>query len=359
MEKSQIAGIRLVNQQIARSNFSTPAPIVSWFGAMQAQDYSMAKWAIGLRLPGSTEASIEQAIASGQIRRTHLMRPTWHLVAAEDIRWLLALTSPQVMNASASMFRGLDLDEKTCRRSNETIARSLDGGKHLTRQELMLEIEKAGIKTDPYRAGCLMIYAELSALVCSGVTRGTKQTYALLDERVPNGQELSRDESIAELTRRYFTSHAPATLKDFVWWSGLSAADARKGLELNKENLAVVTIEGETYWVPEPVASPAIDGDSLYLLPAFDEFMVSYKDRSASLEAGLTKSAITGNGVFKPIIVLGGKVIGIWKRQVRNDILSMEATLFRKLIPAEMREFEEKAQRYCQYLGKSLKMLTI
>jgi hypothetical protein len=221
MNKSDIARTRLFNQQIAATKFTRPAEIVAWFGAMQAQDYPMAKWAIGLRIPGGTEEKVERAIADGHILRTHLMRPTWHFVAAEDLRWLINLSAPQLKSTSKATFRALGLDAETCQRANDLIAKALEGGKHLTRAELMAELRNAGIDSDNYRAAYLMFNAEIEGVVCSGGKRGKEQTYALLDERVPKAAAMSRDEAIAELTRRYFTSHAPATLRDFIWWSGL------------------------------------------------------------------------------------------------------------------------------------------
>jgi len=356
MNKSDIANVRLFNQQITATKFTCPEEIVSWFGAMQAQDYPMAKWAIGLRLPESTEAKIEKAIEEGRILRTHLMRPTWHFVAAEDIRWLLALSAPQLKSTSASILRSLNLDAQTSKRCNDLIAKALEGGKHLTRQEIMTELKNAGIDSDNLRAAYLMFSAEIDAVVCNGVKRGSQHTYALLDERVPKSGEFSREEAIAELTKRYFTSHAPATLKDFIWWSGLPTADARKGLEMNKPNLASEEIEGQTYWMPNSLSIPETGADSLYLLPAFDEYMVSYKDRSAALDPDRTKEAITGNGIFKPIIVVNGKIAGIWKRAFKKDSVLIERILFNGLSDYENGLFQLKAQEYGDYEGKNVQI---
>ncbi len=298
MNKTDIAGIRLFNQQIAATKFTRAEEIVSWFGAMQAQDYGMAKWAVGLRLPGATAETIEAAVASGKILRTHILRPTWHFVAAEDIRWMLALTARRIRSAGAAMFRYLELDEKILKKSNRIIAKALEGGNHLTRPELRVLLENAGIKTNDLRIIWLAFNAELDAIACSGAPRGKQQTYALIDERAPKPSTLSRDESIFELTRRYFSSHAPATLKDFVWWSNLAVADAKNGIEMNRSNLVSEEIEDQIYWMPRSITVPTHVPDSFHLLPAFDEFMVAYKDRSASLEPHLAKQAITVNGIF-------------------------------------------------------------
>jgi len=357
MNKSDIAKIRLFNQQITATKFTAPEDIVRWFGAMQAQDYPMAKWAIGLRIPDATEEKIEQTIADGKILRTHLMRPTWHFVAGCDIRWLIALSAPQLKSTSGAMFRQFGLDAETCKRANDLIAKTLEGGKHLTRAEIMLELKNEGIDSDNYRASYLMFNAEIEAIVCNGVKRGKEQTYALLDERVPKTAEISRDEAIAELTLRYFTSHAPATLKDFIWWSGLPTADARKGLEMNKSNLVSQEIDGQTYFLADSLLIPPDKADSLHLLPAFDEFMVSYKDRSAALDPHLAKEAITGNGIFKPIIVVGGKIRGVWKRAFKKDSMIIEKILFGELNRSENEVFQSKAQKYGEFEGKNLQII--
>ena len=354
MDKNDIAGIRLSLQQIAATKFTKPEEIVSWFGAVQAQDYPMAKWAVGLRLPGSTAETIEAAVASGKILRTHILRPTWHFVAAADLRWMLALTAKRIRSASSGMFRQLGLDQKVFQKSNRVMAKALRNGNHLTRAELRVELERAGLITGDMRMTCFVFNAELDALICSGARRGKQQTYALLDERAPENAALSREESIAELARRYFMSHAPATLKDFVWSSGLSVADARNGLEVNASNLFSEEIEEQTYWMPHSISVPKDAPDSLYLLPAFDEFMVSYKDRSASLEPHRAKEMIVGHGIFKPIIVVNGKIAGVWKRSVKKDSLTIEKILFRKLNRTEDKAFEQKAHEYAAFEGKNL-----
>lgn len=357
MNKSDIAKIRLFNQQITATSFTEPEEIVRWLGAMQAQDYPMAKWAVGLRIPGATEEKIEKAIARGKILRTHLMRPTWHFVAAEDIRWLIALSAPQLRSTSAATFRQFGLDADTRKRANDLIVKVLEGGKHLTRAEIMTELKNAHIDSDTYRASYLMFNAEIDGIVCSGAGRGKLQTYALLDERVPKTPELARDEAVARLTLRYFTSHAPATLKDFIWWSGLPTADARKGLEMNGSNLKSAEIEGRIYYLPNSFSIPKDESDALHLLPAFDEFMVAYKDRSAALEPDRAKEAITGNGIFKPVIVANGKIRGVWKRSYQKDSVVIEKVLFGELNDSETQIFRSKAQKYGAYEGKNVQIV--
>lgn len=328
MTTADIAGHRLANQGITKTVVTTAKEIVGWLGAVQAQDYAMAKWGVGLRLPGATDAVVEEALDRGEIIRTHILRPTWHFVSADDIRWMLDLSGPRVKAAIASWFRKLELDDALLRRTNRIIAKALSGGEHLTRSELMERLGKSGIRTDDLRSAHIMFGAELDGIICNGVRRGSQITYALLDERVSSAASLPRDESLARLALRYFTSHGPATVYDFSWWSGLTVTDTRRALEMVGSELEHETIDDRTYWFPEPSAKTTKKLRTINLLPAFDEFMVSYKERGASLDSAFTKAAITANGIFKPIIVRDGKVIGLWKRTLKKGKLLIEPSFF-------------------------------
>lgn len=233
LTKLEIAHRRLFNQQLTQPTFNNPADLVQWLGAVQAQDYAAAKWAVGQRLTGATDALIEQAVAAGAIIRTHILRPTWHFVAPADIRWLLALTAPRVNSLNAHYYRKLELDEAIFRQTNTVLEKALQGGKQLTRPELVAVLRQAGIEAeDLLRFGLIIMRAELDGVICSGARQGNQMTYALLEERVPPAPTLGREEALAEFARRYFTGHGPATLPDFVWWSGLTTTDARAGLKM-------------------------------------------------------------------------------------------------------------------------------
>jgi hypothetical protein len=279
-----ITHTRLRNQRLSAGRFAGPEDVVRWLGAVQAQDYAGAKWALGLRMQRARDADIEAAFSDGRILRTHIMRPTWHFVAPEDIRWMLALTAPRVSAAMAPYNRRLELDATVFRRSQRAMVRALRGGRQLTRQELKVVLVQAGVHADGVqRLAHIVMQAELDAVICSGPRRGKQFTYALLDERVPMVRVRSRDDSLTELARRYFTSHGPAQLHDFAWWSGLSIADARAGLAAVDRELARETIDGRTYWFRSSgrtVATPR----AAYLLPLFDEYLIAYKDRSAALD---------------------------------------------------------------------------
>src|SRR6266702_7043145 len=300
-----IAHQRLHNQFITQQTFEKAGDVVEWLGAVQAQDYAAAKWALGLRVQNSTDEIIEQAFASGAILRTHVMRPTWHFVSPADIRWMLALTAPRVKSAIAYYDRTLGLDDTFFTRSNALLAKALQGGAQLTRTELVSVLQRAGIVTDNVqRIGHVLMHAELDGIICSGARRGKQFTYALLDERAPQARTLDRDEALAEFARRYFTSRGPATLQDFVWWSGLSVADARVGLAMVTSQLIHEVVGGQTYWFSTSTA-PAHDlSRTIYLLPNFDEYTVGYTDRSAVFDAAdATKFDARGN-VLNHVIVL-------------------------------------------------------
>ena len=243
-----IAVQRLYNQHITGPKLASPEAVVRWLGAVQSQDYAGAKWSLGQRMDGVTDAAIDEAFAKGAILRTHVLRPTWHFVTADDILWILELTAPRVHALNAYYYRQLELDTNVLDRSHTIIEQSLRGGIQLTRPELGAALAKAGIVAETLRLTYIVMHAELDGVICSGALRGKQQTYALVADRVPNAKRMPRDEALAELTHRYFTGHGPITLKDYVWWSGLSASDARSGLEMNKHRLSSETVEGQTYW---------------------------------------------------------------------------------------------------------------
>ena len=342
---------RLHNQHISQQLFEKPDEVVQWLGAVQSQDYAAAKWAVGLRLQHATDNVIEQAFADGAILRTHVMRPTWHFVSSGDIRWLLALTAPRVNAANASRYRQLELDEAVFLRSNAALIQALEGGKQLTRQELVTVFQKAGIDaSDGQRYVHILMHAELDGIICSGARRGQQYTYALLDERVPPTRALDHDEALAELTRRYFMSHGPATLHDFVWWSGLTVADARIGLEMVSSQFVREVVGDRTYWF-SPSLSPENPSPTAYLLPNFDEYIVGYTDRRAIFDASHTqKLDARSNVLFNHTIVINGQIVGTWKRTINKNTCVLTPSFFTPLIEVETRAFVASIERYRTFL---------
>jgi hypothetical protein len=349
MTMSNIAVHRLHSQQLEHTRLEKPGEVVAWLGAVQAQDYAGAKWSLGLRLPDSTDAGIEQAIADNTFFRTWAMRGTLHFVSASDIRWLLALVAPRIIARNARRYSELGLDERTLARSNAVLADALQDGRQLNRSELLAVLERNGISTRGQRAAYMLQRASLDGLVCQGVMRRNDPTYMSLDGSLSETRTMEHDQAVAELARRYFTSRGPATLQDFVWWSGLSTADARAGLEEVKPQLVRETIEGRDYWLSHPV--PEDGSSTVYLLPGFDEYLLSYRDRSASLDAMYAKTLNAGGGVLSPTIVVEGRVAGTWKRTFEKDTVVITARLFASLSEAENRALSAAGERYGRFVG--------
>jgi hypothetical protein len=349
-----IAQQRLYNQLITRQNERTsdrPETVVQWLGAVQAQDYAAAKWALGLRLPGTTDDDIEHAMSYGAILRTHVLRPTWHFVSPADIRWMLALTGPRVNAANAYYYRQVELDDAIFARSNAVLAQALQGGKQLTRRELASAFNRAGIATDGLRLGFLIMHAELDGIICSGARRGKQFTYALLDERVPQIGAIDRDEALARLAARYFMSHGPARLQDFVWWSGLTVADARAGLAMVSSQLTNQTIDGQTCWLSPSALSIKIPSPTVYLLPNYDEYVVGYTDRSAIFDTSHThKLGGRGDILSNRTIVIDGQIAGTWRATGQKDSDVLDATFFTQLNAAEQSAFAAAVERYKTFL---------
>jgi len=356
MNTTDISTLRLQNQQVSATKFKTVKELVGWMGAMQAQDYNQAKWAIGARLPHLTEEQIESAFNQGEILRTHLMRPTWHFVSADDIYWMLELTSKQIKSITKSRNRDLGLTENDLAKSKEVLVKSLEGNRLLTRDELSDELNRAGINTFEQRLPHILMDAEIDGIICSGGIQGKNQTYALLAEKVPVKKTFSREESLALLAKKYLTSHGPATLPDFVWWSGLPVAEARKALEMNKTILNSEIIDNETYWFANSVDMPSALHDSVYLLPAFDEYLISYKNRSSAITLENHTKAISNNGIFRPIIVVNGQISGLWKRTIKKDSVLIELDHFRPHNKKEIGLIENAAEMFGHFTGRKVEV---
>ena len=346
---------RLRNHKLSTPTFQHPADVVGWYGAVQAQDFHGAKWALALRMPTATNASVEEAFNRGEIVRTHILRPTWHFVTPEDIRWLLRLTAPRVNLRCGSTYRRYELDPALFKRSHRVLTNALKGGNHLTRSELKAVLNRASVAAnDTVRLAHILLRAELDGVVCSGPRRGNQFTYALLDERVPEGQQLNRDEALAELTRRYFTSHGPATLQDYVWWSGLTTNEARHGVALLDREIESTRVEENTYWssnsAPNSTRAPSFE---CQLLPAYDEYNVAYKNRQPVFDQRAV-SQITTWGALGPSVILDGRIVGIWSGALGRTSVAIDITPARALTKREQRAITTAAEHYAAFLEVSL-----
>lgn len=352
----RIARQRLLNQHLLKNNFQAPADLVAHMGAMQAQDYPMSKWAVGCRVLNSTEHYVTAALNKAEIIRTHLMRPTWHLVSSKDIYWMLELSAPNIMAGLKGRHRDLELTEPFLQKTNQLLIRALEGNKHLTRDEIAEIMKAEKIQLDNNRLAHILMNAELDALICNGADRGKITTYSLLSERVPEKKTLTKDEALFTLASKYFKSHGPATLPDFQWWSGLRVKDAKDALELVKSVLYSETMGEEVYWSGSEWNTTAIT-DSVFLLPAYDEYTISYKNREAVLLAEYQSKALSANGVFWPIVVVNGKVVGIWKRTIKNTKVEFIFDLFGKANQSLTKQLEEAALKFSNFIGKEAKFV--
>ena len=349
MEKGELARLRMHSQRIVGSGLVEPLDLVTWMGAIQAQDYEMAKWAIALRLLEGRRGAVEAAIDRAQILRTHVLRPTWHLVAAADLRWILDLSAPRLKASLAGRQRQLGLTAPLLSRSYAVIERSLAASGQLSRDELIEALGEAGIPTEGGRASHIFVMAELEGLVCSGSNGGRLTRYALLDERVPAAPKLDRDEALSRLARRYLASRGPATSEDFAWWSGLGLREARRGLSSLGSELEELEVEGRSY-LALPSDQPKTEANrELRLLPAFDEYLIAYTDREAAIAREEQRKAISENGIFRPIIIVDGLVVGLWKRVAGKAGASIESELFIRPTKPVTRALNEEIEKYRRY----------
>jgi hypothetical protein len=345
---TNIAARRLDAMRLTGRPFASPIEAVRSLTAMQSQDYGGGKWALGLRTREATEAGIDRLFDDGVILRTHVLRPTWHFVLPEDIRWLLELTGPRITRGLAGRHRELELDTKVVGRAEAAFTAALSG-RHLTRAELGGVLRKARISPEGQRLPHLLSHAELDGLITSGARRGKQHTYALLEERAPKARGLERDEAVAELTLRYFKSHGPAQLKDFVWWSGLTLTDARHGIAVAGKALEHEAIDGKEYWFDSQAARARDAGGSAHLLPNFDEYTVAYRDREEVMHAGaLYEPAF----VLSNIVIIEGKIRGAWRRMVGRHGVSVEISALDRFIPAETAALEAAGERFGRYLER-------
>ncbi len=357
MNQKDIAKLRLTSQQIANPKIKSAKEILNWMGAMQAQDFNMVKWAMGLRLNNSTEKSIDAAIDSGEIIRTHVLRPTWHFVSAENIFWMLELTAPRLKASMKGRYKQLELTEEVFKKCNKIIEQFLNSGKHATRKELVSELNRSKIATDENRASHILLNSELEKIICNGKMKGKQTTYALLSERIPQTKRLYKEEALRELASKYFESHCPATLHDFVWWSGLSVTDAKNAVELIIDQFVSEKINSSEYLFPNSSSIPKKFKESVFLLPAFDEFLISYKDRTAAIAGEHQEKAFSKNGIFWPTVVVNEQVSGLWKREIKKDILIIEVRFFDKKNNVTKSDLKKASDRLASFLGLKINMI--
>ena len=369
MKSSDIPRVRLYNQHITHPRFSEPQDIVKWLGAVQAQDYLGALWAIGLRLKNSTEAAIEKAVEQKKIVRSWPMRGTLHFVAAEDLRWMLKFLTPRVIQRSAGLYREAGLDTRVLSKSSKLLSAALKSDQQLTRNEIYATWERAKISTSGQRGLHILGHLAQTGLICFGSRKGKQQTFVLLDEWLPASKMLQKEEALAALALTYFQSHGPATIHDFSWWSGLTIAEAKKAveslgsqLESKRQNHSThkqdtgalehwnIGTNVQTYYLV-PTTDRQKSSSQVFLLPAYDEYFVAYKDRTAAFNPKIAKDMQKlGNGIFSSPVVLNGLMSGYWKRNFIKDKVLIEANVFSPLMKLASNGIEAAARKFGKFL---------
>lgn len=345
--------LRLWNQLIDGRSRLGPVEVVRQLVASQAQDFAGAKWALGLRTRDAGDAVVEAAFNDGAILRTHVLRPTWHFVTPDDIRWLLALTGPRVAARSGPRLRQLGLDGATLKKATVAVVRALEASEHLTRDELRVALARAGVATPEQRMAYILMHAELEAIICSGPRRGKQFTYALLDRRTPGARRLSRDDALAELSARYFASRGPATAHDFAKWSGLTIAQARAGIEAVGARLRRQEIDGIAHWSGRSPPNRLAAGrqPAAHLLSIYDEYLSSYRDRRAICDPAFAKRLVGKGSALTYVLIIDGRIAGSWRRSFKGRSVHLQLDLFRPLNAAERRAVKAAANRFVRFLG--------
>jgi hypothetical protein len=353
---SEVLRLRLHAQRIEGSTSTGVTDTVRHLLATQAQDFAQSLWALGVRTPGATRSAVLAALESGEVVRTLPMRGTLHFIPAEDLRWMLGVTSARMLRAASTRFRDLGLDQATLERAENLVARELAGGGSATRDEFMKLLEGAGISPEGQRGYHLIFFLSQRQLICWGPPRGTQQALVLVDEWIPNSRRLDGDESLREFALRYFAGHGPATVRDFAWWTKLTLTDARAGVAAASGDLTELTLNGASYWIATGELDAAAASGSkasrsaagVHALPGFDEYLLGYQDRSLALAEVHWDRIVPGkNGIFLPFILARGEVIGAWRRANRGTAISPE--YFAAATKAQNAGFERAAEAYLRF----------
>ncbi|HEX6348810.1 MAG TPA: winged helix DNA-binding domain-containing protein [Candidatus Dormibacteraeota bacterium] len=347
----EVAQARLSTQRLVGEPFATPVEAVGRLLAVQSQDYAGAKWALGLRTP-TTEAELDRLFDAGAILRTHVLRPTWHFVLPADIGWLLELTAPRVKAQLASFDRRAGVDAEMLRGSRRALEAALADGQPRTRAELSKALGVAG-----QAAGHLLMHGELEGLLVSGPRQGLQHTHRLLDAPA---RRLSREEALAELTLRYFTGHGPAQVQDCAWWSGLTIADIRRGLDLVGTALVAEDIGGKRYWQAPDAPAARVPPHTVHLLPNYDEYVVAYRDRSAALDParGVDLAPFPMGSILAHTVLLDGQVWGGWKRRQAGREVVVELGALDVMGPEDSAALQGAAERLGRFLQRPVRLST-
>ena len=308
--------IRLLNQQLICPQFNDPVEVVDYMGAIQAQEYRLMRWAVAMRTRKPSSQAFKQAYDSGQIIRLHLMRGTWQLVSAQNYRILLALCAPKALAVTQGWMHSnhISIPDEEVSRIRDILVKTAGDLGSATKEDFVQALVMRNITMDDHRLSYHIRMAELSGILCSGDLLPMKATYALSDEKVkPRMPVVDRDEALFMLTRKYFQSRQPATLEDFVWWSGLNIGDCRRGIELMGDSIHKEKWHGWSFYLTDDCRTRGFRKGRYLLVPPYDEYLISYKSREIVLSPDYQHKAHNNRGIFQPIIVHDGIVCGNWK----------------------------------------------
>ncbi len=358
-DPKSVADRRRATHGLSAPRFDDAAEVVSFYVAVQAQDHRPAKWSLGLRTTGSSETEVESAYGEGRILRTHALRPTWHYLSPEDLRWVQGLTAKRVHMQNGTYYRKLGLDAPTLGRCHEVIRDALEGENHLTRHEIRERLALAGIEAEGQRLAYIMMHAELEVLVCSGRPR-SQHTYALVDEWVGGAApSLDEEQALARLTLAYFRSHGPSTDRDFSWWSSLKLSDARAGISLIADEMDQEVVDDVTYWWAPPSPGELEARHRANLIQALDEYVVGYRDTRSviDLDGHYRATEESSSGAYDPLI-LDGQIVGRWRRRQAPGHLRAEIFPAFSLDQLQLAALNEEAGRLARFFGQDLELVT-
>ena len=306
--------IRLLNQQLVAPQFNDPAEVVAHLGAMQAQEYRLMRWAVAMRTKKPSAKAFKKAFDDGRIIRLHLMRGTWQMVSAEDYWPMLELCATK----AASVIKGwmssnkISIPDEELKRIREILAQTASDKRSVTKEDFVQALAEKDICMDDHRLSYHIRMAELSGTLCSGDLLPMKASYALTASKIKPKVKIDRDEALMRFTWKYFQSRQPATLEDFVWWSGLNISDCRKGIELLGNTLHIERWKGRDFYFTDDCRTRGFRKDKFLLIPPYDEYLIGYKSRDIVLPPEHRHRAHNNSGNFQPIIAHDGIVCGNW-----------------------------------------------
>ena len=347
---------RLLNQQLVCPQFSKPQEVVAWMGAMQAQDYRMMRWAVAMRTKTPNAKAFEKAFNEGKIVRTHLFRTTWQLVAGEDLKWMLDLCRESALRGLRSWMKTnqVFIPEPEQAAVQQLFHDYLSRHRIARKQDFAAFLEDRNFPMTDQRLSYHIRLAEYTGLLCSGDLNpgpAGKNSYALVEEKLPDAHTLPREEALAQLARKYFRSHGPATLEDFAWWSGIGINACKQGMDALGQELIRLRWKGLDFFLHEDCRSRGFRSGRIHLLPPYDEYLIGYKSRHVSLHPDHSHRAHNNSGIFWPVLLQDGEVVGNWSAaagKLTLDIFHPDATLD----ALDARALDAESARYFRFFKK-------